>query len=168
MTNDKLPEETKDGIINEASDQADKIDVKNDYQNGVKYGYETGYIAGATAWAAWKVKHDEVKADFERVQKSAIHYANRKDEVEKERDQYKDQAQRMADDVSRVRDIIKGLTAAETHRFPTLQYLDNELEKTLQQFKDGGKEVGASQLLNLPEDAEPKGMPLPATDPFKK
>lgn len=40
----------------------------------------------------------------------------------------------------------------------------------LQQFKDG-KGVGdesTKALLNLPDDNSPKGMPLPAEDPFKK
>jgi len=36
-----------------------------------------------------QAKYESAKADFERVQKSAIHYANRKDEVEKQRDDWK-------------------------------------------------------------------------------
>lgn len=58
-----------------------------------------------------------------------------KEELREERER----AQKLVDDVGRIREIIKGLTAAETHRFPTLEMLDNELKKVLQQWK--GKEV---------------------------
>lgn len=129
MSNDKLPKEIHTHIVTDAANEYPLTDG-----NDMETGKRIGYIAGATAWAEWKVKYDELLESFTKLFKS-------NSELTSEYERLHKQAQRMADDVSRVRDIIKGLTAAETHRFPTLQYLDNELEKTLQQFKDGGKEV---------------------------
>lgn len=52
-----LPQETIYAIHKEASDRADKLDVKNDYQNGYKQGCEDGHITGATEWAEMAEKH---------------------------------------------------------------------------------------------------------------
>jgi predicted nuclease with TOPRIM domain len=81
------------------ADEADEYGFVVPYNNSKSFYIEDkvkGYKAGANAYAPWKVMYDEAKRDFERVQKSAIHYANRKDEVEKERDELKERSDKMA------------------------------------------------------------------------
>lgn len=76
----------------------------------------------------------------------------------------KEQAQRMADALERVKSRLNCIDNA------------NEIviiQEAIQQFKDRGKEVVINEdqayfLLNPPDDNSPKGMPLPAEDPLKK
>lgn len=65
--NDKLPETTNEQIKSEAKDIAGKMPVKCDGDVIYKVGYEEGYIAGATAWAPWKVKHEELQMQAQRM-----------------------------------------------------------------------------------------------------
>lgn len=62
--------------------------------------WQSGYAAGHDAATA---KH---KSEFERIQKSAIHYANRKDEVEKERDALRARNERMERALKAAKDAL--------------------------------------------------------------
>lgn len=64
MTNDKLPEEIQEQICNGSAQYLKKL--IEDKRNPCCYAV-TDYIAGATAWAQWKVKHDELQAKAQRM-----------------------------------------------------------------------------------------------------
>lgn len=110
--NDKLPETMQEQIKADA-----QLYTKDE-------GYQKAYIAGATAYAPWKVKYDEMKA----------------------------QAQRMADAFSILNEAYNShveekemLISRYPHLFPNIDnYIKPWVAKAkefLQQFKDG-KDVG--------------------------
>jgi len=71
---------------------------KGEEQLFYEYISSTSYSAGATAQAErMQVEIEILNADFKRVQKAAIDYANRKDEVVKQRDQLAERAQAILD-----------------------------------------------------------------------
>lgn len=55
--NDKLPEEIQEQIKNAAETRR-----AGAYNDSFARGFYSGEITGATAWAGWKVKHDELQA----------------------------------------------------------------------------------------------------------
>lgn len=124
MTNDKLPDE----IIEQIKKEAQAFTIKGDESP------YCSYEAGATAWAHWKVKYDELSAENSVLRQKNIQIESRLSVCEKEvydnrseRVQLLTQAHRMADALEAI-----GNGCA------TPQYIAN---KALQQFKDGTKEV---------------------------
>ena len=67
MSNNTLPAEVQEQIEQEAKD----FKKKPHYKNGDPLScspqiyLERGYIAGATEWAVWKVKYDELKGEVD-------------------------------------------------------------------------------------------------------
>lgn len=120
MTNDKLPEL----ITKEIEKEATRLyPLNNTKPDRLEIGKHVGYIAGATAWAPWKVRYDELKAENEGLKKSMAH----------------------------VMDVFKMMTnmpvpATEKEYMSWFVYVKNmaggaisewEAEKEVQEFKDG-------------------------------
>lgn len=65
--NAQLPVE----VMKQINDEADKYGFVVPYDGSNKFyddGRVNGYIAGATEWAQWKVKYDELKTQFDNLQ----------------------------------------------------------------------------------------------------
>lgn len=121
MTNDKLPKEITEQINNEAEIYANK------YLNGKVNTHEfslieDGYNAGATEWAPWKVKYNELHSELHETKQQADNLRIAYDELGRK-------AQRIADALEFVK--ANGLCSETTEM----------INSALQQFKDGGKEV---------------------------
>lgn len=134
--NDKLPEEIRKQINYEATT---KTAFREDRDcTPISKGQFYGYIAGATAWAPWKVKHDELQT----------------------------QAQCMADALELLVSRFEG--AAEMANQDIDSGIMKDCKKLLQQFKDGGKEEEPVKEIEYmpvhPEDARkpdcPKQFPM--------
>lgn len=135
MTNDKLPvDELTVQFLESISNEADE--VTNEKANGrstaYKYGYRDGYFIGATAWAPWKVRHDELQLKYDAVSVMLDTGAQNYDNLKQE-------AQRMADaldeliELKRMKDEL-GKTTNYLTRQPAAWKRATE---ELQQFKDG-------------------------------
>lgn len=134
--NDKLPKEITDQIKQAAQNMLAFV-PDNKYS----------YIAGATAWAHWKVKFDELQATIDDKIDKALHAERNKMQAmvtasevawAKECQALKDQAQRMADALEEIR--TWHFDEDDTSSW-VVSKIKNFALKTLQQFKDG-KEVG--------------------------
>lgn len=66
MTNDKLPEEMQEQVCNESAQYLKKLIA--DKRDPCCYAV-TDYIAGATAWAGWKVRFDELAIENENLRR---------------------------------------------------------------------------------------------------
>jgi hypothetical protein len=79
----QLPAEVVEEI-KELQDKLTSIIILDDsFNKGYYSGMRTGIEAGATEYAT---KLHQAEQDFERVQRTAINYANRKRELERQRD----------------------------------------------------------------------------------
>lgn len=124
--NDKLPEEIINQIDKEVAERTNGEDERiqkrsTDYGRRISHlnGYEIGYIEGATAWAPWKVRFEELQA----------------------------KAQRMADALELTRACLSSLIKPAlwnqevSNEQRELIKTRNTIDAVLQQFKDGkGKE----------------------------
>jgi flagellar biosynthesis/type III secretory pathway protein FliH len=72
----KLPEHIVRQIEHEASKATEHLKEGNDYQAGYSKGIEDGYEQGATAWAPWKVKYDELKERCDKLEAEATERIN--------------------------------------------------------------------------------------------
>lgn len=160
--NDKLPEEILDQIIKEAADI---------YHSGVTSTWPGRggnhlmrmYREGATAWAPWKVRYDELLESFMKLFKS-------NSELTSEYERLHKQAQRMADALEELVEL-KRMSDEEPL---SLDYLKRKAlaweaaRKALRQFKDGGKGKEPVKEIEYmpvhPEDARkpdcPKQFPM--------
>lgn len=146
--NDKLPDETLKQIKSNAALVSGY--KKDEDSTPQRSGYYFGYIAGATAWAPWKVKYDELK---ERGKNYSHDLIDRNDLLAHECQQLKEQAQRMADALEELISL-KYLKEEEGKTNDYLQRQPGAWTKaivSLQQFKDGGKEVGDEASLSAEE-----------------
>lgn len=124
MTPNKLPKDITDKI---------KADATAAYADIPKF---IAYTKGATGWALWKVKHDELKAENERLNESCNKLFKQSCKRNNECVDLRSQAQRMADALDKCVQF-KGGTFAGKY----LNVLLDECEAALQQFKDGGKGI---------------------------
>lgn len=138
-TNDKLPKEMQEQISAEAQEYSAQINnsmlFRGITEPDIKKFAAIDHAAGATAWAQWKVKHDELFAKTNlslAIQRQCTTTAQEGHErMIKERNEYQAQAQRMADALEWIR--VYGNVGALTIKF---------IDKALGQFKDGkGKEA---------------------------
>lgn len=112
-------------------------------EKGTAYAY--GYIAGATAWAQWKVKHEELLAQTNlslAIQRQCTTDAqNRCERMIRQRNDMQSMAQRMADALE---EIAEGSHDYESTNYAKRLHMPNcracKAKEVLQQFKDGGKE----------------------------
>jgi hypothetical protein len=127
MTHDKLPKEIQEQIKKAAQDK-----LNSAHYGEFSRGYYSGEISGATAWAHWKVKHDELQAAIDDKIDKALHAERNAMQAKMTEMEigYLKQAQRMADALEFVKD--NGLCSETT----------TMINEALQQFKDGkGKEA---------------------------
>lgn len=118
--NDKLPEEIQTQVCNASAQYLKKLIA--DKRDPCCYAV-TDYIAGATAWAPWKVKYNELHSELHETKKQADNLRNAYDELGRK-------AQRMAD-------ALEGIKTYGPIDEQTVKFID----KALSGFKDGGKEV---------------------------
>lgn len=112
MTNNKLPEAMQDQIKRTAKHLSGHSPDED--TTPFKKGFYSGYLSGATAWAPWKVKHNELQA----------------------------QAQCMADALEEIAQSncdYESTNYARALHMPNCRAC--KAKEVLQQFKDG-KEVG--------------------------
>lgn len=143
-TNDKLPEEIQEQIKTEA--EAHK--KKPHYRGGAPLSVspqlylKLGYEAGATAWAPWKVKHDEER-------KQRVHLDKENDLLKANYQELQAQSQRMA---SLLMELLEAYGDHLTDHYII------RIGQALQQFKDGkGKDAELIKEIEYmpihPEDA---------------
>lgn len=136
---DKLPEETTDEI------KADSIAYMHSEIKGVtgdddfsSYHLQYAYIAGATAWAPWKVAYDELKTLFDK-------HLTKEQELLKAAEASVKVSQRMADALEKIKTLCeKGgakHVAINDAKGMAIYHSLHLAHQALQQFKDGGKEV---------------------------
>jgi hypothetical protein len=65
LPEDELPVQLLESISNEADEVTDE--KASGRVAAYKYGYRDGYFIGATAYAPWKVKHDELKEKYDNI-----------------------------------------------------------------------------------------------------
>lgn len=165
--NDKLPEELQKQIQKQSEEAMSKMDgmikrgVTEESRGHFLTGYQEGYAEGATAWAPWRVKHDQLEATIDDKIDKALHAERNKIQAKvtasevtwaKECQSLKDQAQRMADALTGCIGTIifwyEVLSNTEGFGVMEAEYLEaknqsiKRIETALQQFKDGKKEVG--------------------------
>ncbi len=136
------------------------------------------YIKGATEWAQWKVKYDELKKEADQLRRwkmKAVElltkinsYAHKHLEIKlgqcavdlvismaKERDELKERCEKMEAALEWIKTYGPDQSAiGQAFIAKALAYGINEKE-------------GARLLNPAEEDSAPQGMPLPAEDPFK-
>lgn len=146
MTNDKLPEDIQKQIIADAKRIKRTLIRKTDGDVIYIEGYGEGYVGGATAWAPWKVKHEELLAQTNlslAIQRQCTTDAqNRCERMIRQRNDMQSMAQRMADALE---EIAEGSHDYESTNYAKRLHMPNcracKAKEALQQFKDGGKEV---------------------------
>lgn len=153
MTNDKLPEDIQRQIEHEASKANEHLKEGNDYQCGYSKGIEYGYEQGATAWAPWKVRFDELNIENEKLNESCNKlfkqnclFNNEIVDLKNERQQLMEQAQCMADALEEMAESncdYESTNYAKALHSPECRAC--KAKELLQQFKDGGKEVGKKE-----------------------
>lgn len=137
--NDKLPEEIQTQVCNASAQYLKKLIA--DKRDPCCYAV-TDYIAGATAWAPWKVRYDELLESFMKLFKS-------NSELTSEYERLHKQAQRMADALEELVEL-KRMSDEEPL---SLDYLKRKVlaweaaRKALRQFKDGKKGVELSCMV---------------------
>lgn len=133
--NDKLLEEIREQIKIEAEEYKKKPHYRGGEPLSVspQLYLKIGYIAGATAWAPWKVKHDELKTLLDKqltTQQELLKAA----EVSQALLQY------MADALEA---LLNVMPKGDSLRYFHAKEKVIAGRQLLQQFKDGkGKEVG--------------------------
>lgn len=136
MANDKLLLELQEQIITEAEAYKRKPHYRGGEPLSVspQHYLKTGYQAGATAWAPWKVRFDELQATIDDKIDKALHAERNKMQamVTKMDMDWLQRAQGLADTLEWIR--VYGNVGELTIKF---------IDKALQQFKDG-KEAGVS------------------------
>jgi hypothetical protein len=65
LPEDELPVQLLESISNEADEVTDE--KASGRVAAYKYGYRDGYFIGATSYAPWKVKHDELKEKYDNI-----------------------------------------------------------------------------------------------------
>lgn len=125
MTNDKLPEdELPVQFLESISNEADE--VTNEKANGrstaYKYGYRDGYFIGATAYAPWKVKYDELQATIDDKIDKALHAERNAIQVKMTEMEtgYLKQIQRMADALGKISNIVTWMEETGAKRISEL------------------------------------------------
>ena len=90
----KLPDEVQDQINQEAFNKS--LILKNE-RRGASFclGYEAGYVEGATEWAIWKVKHDQLKEELRQSQLSVTSLRYSLDQRDRQLFELKDKADKM-------------------------------------------------------------------------
>ena len=127
----KLPDEVQDQINQEAFNKS--LILKNE-RRGASFclGYEAGYVEGATEWAIWKVKHDQLKEELRQSQLSVTSLRYSLDQRDRQLFELKDKAEKME---AALREIIKDIgSLADGDIFEIAS-------KAIQQWNDGKKEA---------------------------
>lgn len=149
--NDNIPEEIQNEIIADAKRIKRTLIRKTDGDVIYIEGYGEGYVAGATAWAPWKVKYDELQATIDDKIDAALHAERNAIQAKMTEMEtgYLKQIQSMIDTFQMIvnapvpaneREYISWFVTAKNIAGGVIS--DWEAEKYVQQFKDGkGKEV---------------------------
>lgn len=143
MTPDKLPEE----ITNQINSEADLYGFVIPYDGSNTFYIEDkvkGYQAGATAWAGWKVKHDELQATIDDKIDKVLH-------AERNKMQAKITGIDM-DWINRAQGLVDALEWIKTYG-PADDITVKFVNKALREFKDG-KEVEPEVLLTQAPNPE--------------
>lgn len=146
-TNDKLPDEQ---IKADA-----KLYDQSYYTHLSQHSHKTPadhYIAGATAWASWKVRYDELNM---RKAGEVAELKLKLFDTFENNEQLQAQAQRMADALELIANAP--LPANENERLSWIYTARNLANENLQQFKDGkeveeeDREINPLVLLHNPQ-----------------
>lgn len=104
-----LPSEILNQINKDAREKIKRLPANNTFDIGYLEGYESGYIAGATEYAEWKLKYDELKAEDEELKadfkQRGVVINNRKrsyETLEQQHAALKDRAQKLVDALNAV------------------------------------------------------------------
>lgn len=139
MANDKLPETPQDQINRQAEYYSGFNE--NEDHTPLSKGKYYGYIAGATAYAPWKVRYDELQAENTILKQKNIQIESRLSVCEKEvydhRKEYhllQAQAQAMADALEEIKTRIERGKSSASYQIECIRPI---VYNALQQFKDG-------------------------------
>lgn len=140
MSNKQLPAEVQERIKADAESAITKNNEVLLLNESYNEGYEDGYIAGGTAEEERAQSEIEtLKSDFKRVQKTAIDYANRKDEVVKQRDKLAERAQVLVDALE---ELLNMMPKGDGLRYFHAREQVLKGRQLLQQWKRKGVENG--------------------------
>lgn len=134
MANDKLPEDIIKQIEHEASKANEHLKEGNDYQAGYSRGIEDGYEQGATAWAQWKVRHDELHSELHETKQQADNLRIAYDELARK-------TQLMAEALEEIAESDCDYENINFKQRHSLECRACKAKELLQQFKEGGKEI---------------------------
>lgn len=118
-TDNTLPEELQKEIDDAACEKTMKMPSNNSFDIGYSQGYESGYIAGATEYAHWKIAFEGIE-DALREQKEAT-------------DRMREAYDNLGREHQQAKQIVKRM-------FQRGEYLfDPELSNEIKSFLDGSK-----------------------------